>query len=94
MESISELESLSLTSTLLEELGERASTGEPSALERMAALLSHRIIRVISVIEPLPEFWVREDLVCLVNGGHLGFRTSLVRVCLDSCFTAGMGLVG
>jgi len=51
MGSISELESLSST---LEELGERMSTWEPSALERMTTLLSHGIVRVVPVIEPLP----------------------------------------
>jgi hypothetical protein len=58
MKSVSELESLSLTSTLLEELGERMSTREPSALERMTTLLSHRIVRIISVVEPLSELWI------------------------------------
>ena len=54
LESISELESISsVMSSTLEELGERMSTGEPSALERMAALLSHRIVRVIPIVEPL-----------------------------------------
>lgn len=73
MESISKLDLLSLASTLLEELGERMPTGEPSTLERMTTLLSHRIVRVIPVVKPLPQFRVREDLVCLVDGSHLGF---------------------
>jgi hypothetical protein len=75
MESVSELESVSssMMPSALEELGERMSTSEPSALERMTTLLSHRIVRVISIVEPLSQFWFREDLVRLVNGGHLGF---------------------
>jgi len=54
MESVSKLESVSsvVTSTL-EELGERMSTSGSSALERMTALLSRRIVRVVSIIEPL-----------------------------------------
>lgn len=70
MESISELESISST---LEKLGERMSAGEPSTLERLATLLSHRIVRVVSIVEPLSQLRVREDLVRLVNSGHLGF---------------------
>lgn len=52
MEIVSELEpvSSSVMPSALEEMGERMST---SALERMATLLSHRIVRVVSVIEPL-----------------------------------------
>jgi len=50
MESVSELESLSST---LEELGKRMSTCVPSTLERMTPLLSHRVIRVVPVVEPL-----------------------------------------
>lgn len=56
MEPVTELESLFLTSTLLEELGERMSTGEPSALERMATLLSHGIVWIITIVEPLSQF--------------------------------------
>ena len=52
MESMGKLE-FSLPSTLLEELGERMSTRKPSALERVATLLSHRIVRVIPVVKPL-----------------------------------------
>lgn len=73
MESICKLDSLSLASTLLEELGERMSTVEPSALERMSTLLGHRIVRVIPIVKPLSQFWVREDLIRLVDSGHLGF---------------------
>ena len=53
MESVSKLESLSLASTLLEELAKRMSAREPSALERMTTLLGHRIVRVIPVVKPL-----------------------------------------
>lgn len=53
IESVSELESLSVMTSTLEEVGERVSTWEPSALERLTALLSHRIVRVVSVVEPL-----------------------------------------
>ena len=49
----SELESPSSVSSTLEELGERMSTLESSALERMTTLLSHRIVWVVSVVEPL-----------------------------------------
>lgn len=74
MESISELESVSsVMSSTLEELSERMSAGESSALMRMTTLLSHRVVRVVSVVEPLSQFWVRKDLVRLVNSGHLGF---------------------
>ena len=54
VESVTELESVSsmMSSTLLEELGERMSTG---ALERLAALLSHRIVGIISVVESLSQ---------------------------------------
>ena len=55
MESVSELElvSSSLMPSTLEEMGEWMSAGEPSALERMATLLSHGIVRIVSIIEPL-----------------------------------------
>lgn len=66
----SELESLSST---LEELSERMSAWEPSALERMATLLSRGIVRIVSIIKALSQFWFREDLVRLVDGSHLGF---------------------
>lgn len=52
IESISELESLSSTMTsTLEEMSERVST---LALEWVATLLGHRIIRVVSIVKSLP----------------------------------------
>ena len=55
MESVSELESLSsVMPSPLEEMSERISTLEPSALERLTTLLSHRIVRVVSIVESLP----------------------------------------
>lgn len=71
MESISKLESFSLASTLLEELGEWMTTRETSALEGMTTLLGHWIVRVIPIVKPLSQFWVREDLIRLVDSGHL-----------------------
>lgn len=53
MEPISKLESLSLASALLEELGERMSARETSTLERLTTLLGHRIVRVIPIVKPL-----------------------------------------
>ena len=90
MESVSELElvSSSVMPSTLEEMGKRMSAGEPSALEWLTTLLSHRIVRVVSIIEPLSQLWVREHLIRLVDGGHLGFRTSLVWVCFDRRFAA------
>lgn len=73
MESVSELESVSsMMPSTLEELRERVSAREPSALERVTTLLGRWIIRIVSIIEPLSQFRIREDLVCLINGGHLG----------------------
>ena len=54
MESVSELESVSsVMPSTLEEMGEWMSSWEPSALEWMTTLLSHGIVRVVSIVEPL-----------------------------------------
>jgi len=54
MGSVSELEPVSsVMPSTLEEMGEWVLAGEPSTLGWVTALLSHRIVRVVSVIEPL-----------------------------------------
>lgn len=44
------------------------TTTEWIALERVSSLLR---VGVVSAIEPGSQFWVTEDLVRLINGGHL-----------------------
>ena len=63
------------TASAGEELRERmttaeATTGEP-ALERIATLSGHRVVRIVTVVESLPELGICQYFIVLVDGRHL-----------------------
>ena len=63
------------TGEAVEELREVA--GE-ATLERVPALVRHRVVGVVAVVEALPELGVGEDLVGFVDSGHFGFGAAFV----------------
>jgi hypothetical protein len=58
----------SLTPLLEEELLTAATGAKGRAVE--GVLLLFRVVRVVAVVKPLLEFWIGEDFVGLVDGGH------------------------
>lgn len=65
------------TAAAAKELGKwmataKATTRE-SPLERIAALSSHRVIRIVAIVESLAQLGVGQDFVRFVNRRHLGF---------------------
>lgn len=80
---------LEATARMLEEL-EWIAAGEVRATEWVSSLLAAcRIIGVLSVVEALSQFWIRQNLVRLVDCCHLRFATALVWMCLLCCSPAG-----
>jgi hypothetical protein len=72
-----ELESAAARS-LLEEMGKWMSS---RATRGRTTITLHGVIRVIAVVEALPQLWVRQHLVRFVHNGHLSFAATLIRVC-------------
>lgn len=79
---------LELLATLLEEELLAATMTEGTALlEGIASLLRLGVIGIISIIVTGTQLRIGQDLVCLVDGGHL-----LLRLLLG--YTLGVSLVG
>jgi hypothetical protein len=52
----------------------------------MTTLLGHRVVGIITRVEPCAQLGRGENFISLVESGHLGFRTSFVGVGLFGCF--------
>jgi hypothetical protein len=78
------------TSTELESaaagcLLEKLSEGVPSTGEGTALAL-HGIIRVIAIVEALPQLWIGQYLVRFIHDSHLSFTAALIGVCSECSF--------
>jgi hypothetical protein len=70
---------------LLEERREGMPSTEPTR-EWVSTLLGHRVVRVVSCVEPRTELGRGENFICFVKSGHLGFGSSFVGVGLFGSF--------
>jgi hypothetical protein len=52
----------------------------------MTTLLGHRVVGIITRVEPCAQLGRGDNFISLVESGHLGFRTSFVGVGLFGCF--------
>jgi hypothetical protein len=73
-------------SRAVEELGERMTTRESSAMEaeptaRLTLLSASRVVRIVPIVESCTELGVGKDFIGFVHGGHLGLGSALIRVC-------------
>jgi hypothetical protein len=64
-----------------------ASSREP-ALEGIATLAGHGVIRIVTVVEALPQLRVGEHLVRFVHGSHLGLGAAFIWMRFHGCFPA------
>src|SRR6266403_407126 len=71
-----ELES-AIACSLLEEMGKWMSS------RARTTMALHGVIRVIAIVEALPQLGVRQHLVRFVHNGHLSFAATLIRVCCE-----------
>lgn len=76
-------------STATEELCKWMTTAGEAALEGVTTLTTHRVVRVIAVVEALPEFWIRKDLIRLVHRSHLRLGATFIGMCFHRRFPAG-----
>jgi hypothetical protein len=83
-----ELESAAACS-LLEEMGKRMLSSRGGA-----TLALHGIIRVIAIVEALPQLRLRQHLVRFVHNGHLSFAATLIWVCSKCCLATTKGNKG
>ena len=74
------------STSLLEELCEGMASSSWEGVS--AALLSRWVVRIVTIVEALSEFWFAQDFVRFVDCGHLGFCTTLVRMCFHGGFPA------
>jgi hypothetical protein len=68
---------------LLEKLSKRV----PSTRKRTALAL-HGIIRVIAIVEALPQLWVGQYFVGFIHDSHLSFTATLIGMCSECGFAA------
>jgi hypothetical protein len=77
------------TSTELESaaccLLEKLSKWVPSTREGTALAL-HGIVRVIAIVEALPQLWVGQYLVRFIYDSHLSFTAALIGMCSKCSF--------
>src|SRR5260221_7052427 len=72
------------TSILLEKRCKRMPT-EPTR-KWVSTLLGHWIVRIITCIKPCTELRGGENFICLIESGHLGFRSPFVGVGMFGSF--------
>lgn len=72
--STTSLEFETSSATLLEHKSLSTSTAERRALERLSAMPARGIVRIVTMVEALPQLGIRQHLVRLVDRGHLLLR--------------------